>query len=74
MFENTRGRTESKFPTFIFKILRKKERKKSNPLTADRDIVKMDGEFEQTFSFTHLPSKKFSFLEDKNTFTLLMKW
>ncbi|XP_003968947.1 cilia- and flagella-associated protein 300 [Takifugu rubripes] len=34
----------------------------------------MDGEFEQTFSFTHLPSKKFSFLEDKNTYTLLMKW
>lgn len=36
--------------------------------------IKMDGEFEQTYSFTHLPSKKFSFLEDKNTLTLLMKW
>lgn len=34
----------------------------------------MDGEFEQTYSFTHLLSKKFSFLEDKNTLTLFMKW
>uniref|UniRef100_UPI003AAB110D cilia- and flagella-associated protein 300 n=1 Tax=Centroberyx gerrardi TaxID=166262 RepID=UPI003AAB110D len=30
--------------------------------------------FEQTFSFNHLPSKKFSFLQDKDTLGLFMKW
>ncbi|XP_040909765.1 cilia- and flagella-associated protein 300 [Toxotes jaculatrix] len=30
--------------------------------------------FEQPFSFSPLPSKKFSFLKDKDTSTLLMKW
>lgn len=31
-------------------------------------------EFEQSFSFTPLPSKRPSFLQDKNTSALLMKW
>ncbi|CAJ1084076.1 cilia- and flagella-associated protein 300 [Xyrichtys novacula] len=31
-------------------------------------------EFEQTFTFTPLPSKKPSFLQDKDTLALLMKW
>ncbi|TKS88446.1 hypothetical protein D9C73_023124 [Collichthys lucidus] len=31
-------------------------------------------EFEQTFSFSPLPSKKPSFLQDRDTLTLLMKW
>ncbi|XP_070703107.1 cilia- and flagella-associated protein 300 [Pempheris klunzingeri] len=31
-------------------------------------------EFETTFSFNHLPSKKPSFLQDKETLALLMKW
>ncbi|KAM3596887.1 uncharacterized protein V6R79_022145 [Siganus canaliculatus] len=31
-------------------------------------------EFEQTFSFSPLPSKTFSFLQDKDTLTLFMKW
>ncbi|XP_049458460.1 cilia- and flagella-associated protein 300 isoform X2 [Epinephelus fuscoguttatus] len=30
--------------------------------------------FEQTFSFSPLPSKKPSFLQDRDTLTLLMKW
>uniref|UniRef100_A0A8D3BM89 Cilia- and flagella-associated protein 300 n=1 Tax=Scophthalmus maximus TaxID=52904 RepID=A0A8D3BM89_SCOMX len=30
--------------------------------------------FDQTFSFSSLPSKKFSFLQDKDTLALLMKW
>uniref|UniRef100_A0A3B5AL72 Cilia- and flagella-associated protein 300 n=1 Tax=Stegastes partitus TaxID=144197 RepID=A0A3B5AL72_9TELE len=30
--------------------------------------------FEQTFSFHPLPTKKFSFLQDKDTSVLLMKW
>uniref|UniRef100_A0A3P8T694 Cilia- and flagella-associated protein 300 n=1 Tax=Amphiprion percula TaxID=161767 RepID=A0A3P8T694_AMPPE len=30
--------------------------------------------FEQTFSFSPLPTKKFSFLQDKDTLALLMKW
>ncbi|XP_008329859.1 cilia- and flagella-associated protein 300 [Cynoglossus semilaevis] len=30
--------------------------------------------FEKTFSFRSLPSKKFSFLEDKDTLELFMKW
>ncbi|XP_041868457.1 cilia- and flagella-associated protein 300 [Melanotaenia boesemani] len=31
-------------------------------------------EFEQSFSFSPLPNKKFSFLHDKDTLALLMKW
>lgn len=31
-------------------------------------------EFEQTFSFSPLPSKKLSFLQDKDTLALFMKW
>ncbi|XP_061786231.2 cilia- and flagella-associated protein 300 isoform X2 [Nerophis lumbriciformis] len=30
--------------------------------------------FEETFTFCHLPSRKFSFLEDQDTLQLLMKW
>ncbi|XP_056154265.1 cilia- and flagella-associated protein 300 [Lampris incognitus] len=30
--------------------------------------------FDQTFCFTHLPSKKFPFLQDRATLELLMKW
>ncbi|XP_059206411.1 cilia- and flagella-associated protein 300 [Centropristis striata] len=30
--------------------------------------------FEQTFSFSPLPSKKLSFLQDRDTLSLLMKW
>ncbi|XP_068584687.1 cilia- and flagella-associated protein 300 [Cebidichthys violaceus] len=30
--------------------------------------------FEQTFSFNHLPSKKLSFLQDRDVLKLLMKW
>ncbi|XP_062291411.1 cilia- and flagella-associated protein 300 [Scomber scombrus] len=30
--------------------------------------------FEQSFSFSPLPSKKYSFLQDKDILTLLMKW
>ncbi|AWP21707.1 DUF4498 domain containing protein [Scophthalmus maximus] len=30
--------------------------------------------FDQTFLFSSLPSKKFSFLQDKDTLALLMKW
>ncbi|XP_034560888.1 cilia- and flagella-associated protein 300 [Notolabrus celidotus] len=41
------------------------------------EMISMAGqkcEFEQTFSFSPLPTKKPSFLQDKDTLALLMKW